>query len=81
MESEMENIIKMTLCEQCQVMEPQGKLFFFGVCPTSDHLVLEEGMVEAESQIIRPFQKFRHEIMKTSIYSSEPGSQIWGLNL
>ena len=38
-------------------------------------------MVEAESQIIRPLQKFRHEIMKTSIYSSEPGSQIWGLNL
>jgi len=40
MESEMENIIKMTLCEHCQVMEPRGKLFFCGVFTTSDHLVL-----------------------------------------
>ena len=40
METEMENSIKMTLSEQCQVMQPQGELFFCGVFPTSDHLVL-----------------------------------------
>lgn len=40
MESKVENIIKMTLHEQWQVMEPQGKLCFCSVFPVSGHLVL-----------------------------------------